>query len=146
MSWSTVGIIFLTAVLTWIGHAVLTNQQRKLDVMIALEQRKRELYAKFLNLFFDTLKQGGKVDQDKLSSELMDIAKDMTVYASDEVLRLFVQFRSMAVTAERDPKKILEWFGKIILQIRKDLGYSITKIEPRDVLSVFVTDIDKLYP
>jgi len=146
MSWLTVGIVVLTAVLTWIGHAVLAGQQRKLDVMIALEQRKRELYAKFLDLFFNVLKRGKKVDQDKLSSELMDIAKDMTVYASDEVLRLFVQFRTMALTEERDSKTILEWFGKIILQIRKDLGYSITRIEPRDVLSVFITDIDKLYP
>lgn len=76
----------------------------------------------------------------------MDIAKDMTVYASDEVLRLFVQFRALALAQEGDPKRTLEWFGKIILQIRKDLGYSITRIEPRDVLSVFITDIDKLYP
>jgi len=146
MSWSTVGIIVLTAVLTWIGHTVVANQQRKLEVMIALERRKRELYSKFLSLFFETLKKGKKIDQDKLSDQLMDIAKDMTVYASDEVLRLFVQFRTMALDKDRDAKKIVEWFGEIILQIRKDLGYSTTKIETKDVLSVFIVDINKLYP
>jgi len=61
MGWPTVGIIVLTAVLTWIGHAVLANQQRKLEVMIALERRKRELYSKFLSLFFD--KVGGGPEQ-----------------------------------------------------------------------------------
>lgn len=57
MSWSTVGVVILTAVLTWIGHVVLAGQQRKLDVMIALEQRKRELYSKFLNLFLTRLRK-----------------------------------------------------------------------------------------
>lgn len=57
MSWSNVGVILLTAVLTWIGHAVLTNQQRKLDVAIALERQKRELYTRFLALFFRVFKQ-----------------------------------------------------------------------------------------
>jgi len=50
-AWGTVGIVVLTAVLTWIGHAVVASQQRKLDVAKALEQRKRDLYTRFLGFF-----------------------------------------------------------------------------------------------
>lgn len=75
---------------------------------------------------------------------MTEIAKDMTVYASDEVLRLFIQFRKIAASQESDPTHILDWFGKIIVQIRKDLGYATTRMEPREVLSVFIKDLDKL--
>lgn len=88
----------------------------------------------------------GVLKPEQLTTELMDITKDMAVYASDDVLRLFVQFREMALTGEQEQTKIIDWFGRIIVQIRKDLGYSTTEIEPRDVLSLFITDIDKLYP
>jgi len=146
---ATVGVVVLTAVLTWIGHAVLTSQQRRLNVAIALEQRKRDLYKQFLTFFFNVLKQqkGGKVlNNDELASSLMDMTKDMAIYASDEVLRLFLQLRTMALEEEQDPAQIIELFGKIIRQIRKDLGHSMTRIEPKDILTLFITDIDKLYP
>lgn len=146
--WATVGIVVLTAILTWIGHAVLAEQQRKLDIARALEQRKRDLYVEVLKLFFEVLKKGQKKEslkQDKLASEWIEITKNMAVYASDDVLHLFVQFRRMAFTENQDPKRFMDWFGKIIIQIRKDLGYSNTRIEPKDVLSLFITDIEKLY-
>lgn len=148
-AWATVGIVVLTAVLTWIGHAVLAGQQRRLDVAKALEQRKRDLYVKFLDFFFDILKKrhGTRAPKpEELTARLMDIAKDMAVYASDEVLGLFVRLREMELTEERDAEKTVKWFGQIVVQIRKDLGYSITRIKPEDVLALFITDIDKLYP
>lgn len=148
--WPTLGIIFLTAVLTWIGHAVLTSQQRKLEISKALEENKRNLYKRFLDLFFKILQTAGKetYDLSEYERSMIDLTRDMTVYASDEVLKLFVGFKQMALLEEheRDPVKFIGWLGKIILEIRKDLGYSATKIQPVDILRTFIKDIDSRRP
>jgi hypothetical protein len=35
---------------------------------------------------------------------------------------------------------------QILIEMRKDLGYTESKLRPQDILATFVTDIDKYYP
>jgi hypothetical protein len=144
--WPTVGVVVLTAVLTWIGHTVLASQQRRLDVLKALEQRKRELYAQFLRIFFEILQKSRSknFDVSKYEKAFMELTRDMTVYASDRVLKLFGQFRKLAIEGQKDPKVAVKWLGEIIMEIRRDLGYSTTQVKPEDILRTFIVDIDTL--
>ena len=142
----TVRIVVLTALLTWIGHAVLASQQRRLDILRALEQRKRDLYAKFLKVFFEIMQESKRksLDPSKYEKDFMELTRDMTVYASDNVLKLFGQFRKLALKGQEDPKVVVQWLGEIIMAIRKDLGYSTTQVKPADILRTFIVDIDDL--
>ena len=142
----TIAAILVTAVLTWIGHAVLTHQQRRLEIAKALEAKKRELYQTVMGTFFDMMKNSktGKVEPEKMVPVMFDIARDMSVYASDEVLRKYLEMKSFQDgPAVAEPLGILMWFGELIIAMRKDLGHSTTLVKPADVLRLVVTDFDQ---
>ena len=142
----TVGVAAITAFLTYIGYGVATSLQRSAEKDKALEAEKREAYKNLLSLLFGVLKSvkiGGPESVEKeIGEKFFELTRDLTVYASDEVLRLFIRFKRQQQPA--DPLEVITLFGDIIVAVRKDLGHSKTSITRNDVLSTFITDIETL--
>ncbi len=140
----TILIVILTAVLTWIGHAVLTGQQRRLEVAKALEANRRELYQRIMGLFFDVLKdaKAKSINMDQLAVEMIEIARDLSVYASDEVLLKFLELRRIGEQEKpKDPLILLKLWGELIISMRKDLGHKATQVQPMQIAELVVTDL-----
>jgi len=144
--WQTFAIVVFTAVLTWIGHAVVSALQRRAEKDRALEAEKRAAYKQLLQVLFDILKNtkrgDTKVVEQELGEKFFELVRDMTVYASDDVLRLFIKFKTQQQPV--DPIQVIRLFGELIVAVRKDLGHDHTTVSPKEVLSSFITDIDDL--
>ena len=147
--WQAFFFLIAGSVTAWIGYAVRASQQKKLEVEKALEEDKRDLYKRFVALLFNMLDDARKQQTDvrKYERKMIELTRDMTIYASDEVLKLYIEFRTMAFNRvhESSPTRFMGWMGDIIVAIRKDLGHTMTKISSKDVLKTFITDVDK-YP
>ena len=140
----TIIAIIVTAVLTWIGHAVLTGQQRRLEVAKALEANRRELYQRIMGLFFDVLKdaKAKSINIDLMDVKMIEIARDLSVYASDEVLLKFLELRRIGEQEKpKDPLILLKLWGELIISMRKDLGHEATQIQPMQIAELVVTDL-----
>jgi hypothetical protein len=67
-------------------------------------------------------------------------------FGSDPVVKAYNNFFQYLYNNESNPEpaKMMSLFGKLILEIRKDLGNSKTKLAEFDMLRFMITDIDKL--
>ncbi len=96
---------------------------------------------------FSILQQSKKVIEnsglsDDLETRFFEVARDMTIYASDDVLDLWVKFKNMGESA--DTKYVLALVGELMSAIRTDLGHTSSRFAAKDLLSTFVTDIDSI--
>lgn len=143
--WQTLAIVISTALLTWVGHAIVSSLQRRAEKDKALEIEKREAYKRLLALLYDILASVKKENKNKQSQmkgfeeRFFQLTRDLPVYASDEVLRLFIQLKNQQ---SQEPAQVLELFGNLIMAIRKDVGHNATTVTRKELLSTFVTDID----
>lgn len=137
--------ILVTAILTWIGHVIVSILQRRSDKDKALETEKREAYTSLLSLLYDILASIKNKDIEKhmpdYQKSFFSLVRDMTVYASDEVLRLFIELKNQQENAK--PNTVLTTFANLILAVRRDLGHN-TSITQKEILSTFITDVNEL--
>lgn len=145
--WQTIGIALLATVLTWVGHGLVAAYQRQNEKDRALEAEKRDTYKRFMTLLFDMFRHSKSITAKKgLSSDLenrfFEVARDMTVNASDDVLDLWIRFKNMGDNPKGD--YILSLVGELMVAVRTDLGHTSSRYGSRDLLSTFITDIDSV--
>lgn len=138
----------ITAIVTWI----LKEKSEKLKLQREkLIEEKRQNYFKILEPMILSLngiknpkdsqvalKKIASADYRKTSFELMLIGSDQVVQAYNDFFQYLYKNPD-----NPSPHKILEQFGNVVLQIRKDLGNSHTKLERKDMLRFMINDIDK---
>ncbi|NEZ66444.1 hypothetical protein D0962_27410 [Leptolyngbyaceae cyanobacterium CCMR0082] len=70
---------------------------------------------------------------------------DLILWASDDVLNLYIEFRRMASSNTLgSPNNPILLFGRLLLAMRKDLGHQNKKIDEVSILGTFVNDIENL--
>jgi hypothetical protein len=110
-----------------------------------LQGRKVEVYERFIRGFLDNFfdnKRGG-IQEDKIAAFMFGITPDLTIWASDEVLRRWsVLRRAWANVGDEspDPSRLYE-LEDLLLAVRADLGHRNKGLEPGDVLGLWVNDI-----
>ncbi len=125
---------------------MVSSLQRRLEKDKALEVEKREVYKQLLALLYDILASVKKEGKDKQSQmedferRFFQLTRDLPVYASDKVLRLFIQLRNQK--APQEPAQVLGLLGNLIMAIRRDVGHDATTVTRKELLSTVVTDID----
>jgi undecaprenyl pyrophosphate phosphatase UppP len=132
----------LTGILTLFVQYIVASLQRHNEKDKALDQEKRAAYKQLLKLVYDTL--GAIVSGEELSKDLdndiFKIERDLTIYASDDVFRLFVELQKTLNKKQNAIKPL----AKLVLAIRRDLGHKNTKISLKEILSPVVRDFDKI--
>ncbi len=99
-------------------------------------------------MHFDTLlanKIGKKLkSEDELIKGFADMTPDLVLWASDDVLNLYIEFRKILTNDPRmnlnDSIKLCE---KMLLEIRKDLGHQNNNINELSILGTFINDTYK---
>jgi hypothetical protein len=144
--WQTAAVVVITALLAWIGHGMVSSLQRGAEKDRALEAEKREAYKRLLQVLYEVLASVKRGDTEErradFESRFFELVRDTTVYAFDNVLRLFIRMKNQQEGA--DPKQVLLIFADLIIAVRRDLGHDRTTVTRREILSTFVTDIDEL--
>lgn len=129
---------------------------RRRDIEARQRDKKIELYQKFMTYWFNLLlsledhkaRAGGAPKLEVVGTELNDITQQLILWGSDGVLKAHSDFRRLISSTEREPHhaETLLKFEAVLYQFRKDLGHSNRKLKERDILALFVNDVDKLDP
>ena len=115
--------------------------------------QNRSIYLKFLDpyiiLFTDTSPEGIKKAIKNITSyDYRKTAFELNLFASDGVIKAYNNLLQHAFEAEktgnRDTKKMMNLFGTLVLETRKNLGNKKTKLESIDMLKGMIKDIEKI--
>ena len=143
-------LVVSTGLLTWF----LKDKSEKLKLQREkLIEEKRQNYEKILEpiirLFAGT--KGNKQELQKAmkqvqSFEYKKTAFQLMLFGSDSVVNAYNDYFQYLYKNENnmDPYEMLNALGKVILEIRKDLGNDKTALKEFDMLRFMITDIDKM--
>lgn len=141
-------LVVSTGLITWF----LKDNSEKLKIQREkLVEEKRNNYVKILEPIIRTLT--GAKDKIELAKAIKHIksfeykktAFHLMLFGSDSVVKAYNNyFQYIYKSDDMDPKIMLEKLGEILLEIRKDLGNSKTKLDELDMLSFMINDIEQI--
>lgn len=134
---------FLIVLLGGFGWLYRHEKERREAIEQQLSEKKHGAYIAILEIFFNqfkavALKEEGLTPKE-LISKMNDANKELMIYASDAVLRIYQRFLAEA----RREKVNMVVLGDLIVAIRRDMGNLKTKITSDDILRQILTDYDK---
>ena len=138
---------FITILIASLGALITVAGNFNIQVRNEQKPKKVEIYDKVINLFFDSIFAQKLGQEPKTEEELVKSIHDMTpdsiLWASDDVLNLYIKFRQMANRQDSSTTPIL-LFGQMLLAMRKDLGHQNNQINEESILGTFVNNVENL--
>ncbi len=105
-----------------------------------LSDKKYNLYHRMYSVVFDLVKKKN-ISQSKLTEELIDIKKEMFIYAPDEILLNFLDWddnvKENGLEANIVNENMMKYF-KILSLIRKDMGNEKSIIDAEDIFKSLI--------
>lgn len=138
---------FLTIVCTIIFYLMKKKDEtikRKDDEIKAIQEKlsdkKYNLYDRMYSVVFDLVKKQN-ASQNKIREELIDIKKEMFIYAPDEILLNFLDWNNNVqvngLEANSVNESMMKYF-KILSLIRKDMGNENSIIDAEDIFKSLI--------
>ena len=122
----------LLVVITGIGWLYRHEKEKRLQIEKQLSEKKYNVYSSFMNVYFELLKnvkKGKKFNVETYIGRMLDIKRDLTMYANDGTLRSFFKWEE---TSEK-PEALIN-VTNILIEIRKDMVNPKTTITAEDFL------------
>ena len=144
-------LVVTTGLITWF----LKDKSEKLKYQREkLIEEKRQNYEKILEPIIRSLAgsknkaEMAKAIKQIKSFEYKKTAFQLMLFGSDSAVDAYNEFFQFLYQNESDmkPHEMLNSLGKVILEIRKDLGNDKTALREYDMLRFVITDIDQLNP
>jgi len=143
ISLSDILVAILTLLAAGLGFIIKEQFEKIKTIQNQLSDRKYKLYHEIYSLFFDLLKQQKslqKKNDNDIVVRLIDIKKDLFIYAPDNIVKKFMEWNRYINNHSGDIKHIVVFLELFVL-IRKDLGHIKTEITNLDILrSIMTTD------
>ncbi len=142
--WQFLGILIalLGALITYAGN---------FQIQIRNEQKpkKIEIYDKVIKFFFDSILASKLGQEPKTEEDLVqgfaDMTPDLILWASDDVLNLYIEFRQITNNnTQNSSSNPILLFGRMLLAMRKDLGHQNNQINEEAILGTFINDVENL--
>ncbi len=141
-------LMVLGGIISWIVRS-WTEELRLARVRLREEQRKvyAEILDPYIRLFTDLKGKGVQEATKKITSyEYRRAAFELNMFGSDRVVRAYNQLLAHAYRAENlgenDPVTMMRLWGRLLLEIRRSLGYKRTKLNELDMLRAMIKDAD----
>lgn len=136
---------FITILIAFIGAVITFTGNYQLQIRNEQKENKVETYKKLIKFFFESI-YAIKLDKEpktekEIINTLYDITPELIFWASDEVLKIYIDFRKIG---QNHPEKSILLFAQMLIAIRKDLGHQNSKINEESILSTFVNDVENL--
>jgi hypothetical protein len=133
-----------------------TDLSRELELLkisrTELQVRKTERFIEFGKLqnkmlvdkeFLDRIKRGDEKAVSELQADVVDLGVGLFFFASDEAVRDYGSWKVRSAQGELEGPELLRELGRLMVVLRKDLGYSDTILVGDDFLRLFITDWDQ---
>ena len=135
-----------TLIIGYLYYRLKKKKDELKSVQEKLSEQKYKLYNELYSVFFDLIKAKNKSKNKKakmnisLANKLVDIKKDMFIYAPDEILIKFLQWNKQINEADNILENMMDFFD-ILVSIRKDMGNDKTIISNEDILeSILISE------
>ena len=146
------GLFILGGIITWIVRSKI-EESRDIRVKLNEERRKNysEILAPYIRILADFKDKGpSQAINDIKSYEYRKTAFDLALFGSDSVVRAYNALLQYGYkdganeNVEQRGKMYLRLWGRLLLEIRKDVGNKDTELNEVDMLRWLIKDIDKL--
>lgn len=123
-------------IISKIYDSIRDNKQR-------MYEKKREVYFQLIKPYREVLKGVNNkkaVDPDEtMISEAIDAGFDNILYASDEVVKAYGDFRNITADGNNpQPELVLKKLAILLKAMRKDLGNQFSTLDEVDILKIFI--------
>jgi hypothetical protein len=143
-------LVVIGGIVGWIVRS-RTEEYRAVREKLRAEQRAiyREILEPYIGIFADLKGEGiSKAARKIVSYDYKKTAFDLNWTGSDEVVQAYNKMMQHSYKTEeaeeKDPKEMMRLWGNLLLEIRKSLGNSRTKLDEWDMLRGMIKDIDKV--
>jgi len=130
------------AIISGLIAVFLFQQQKQKELLMELYKRKAVLYKNFMYTWVVRL----LLNRDNATQVIQDYQKEqihkLILWASDDFIREFTSFLKKYRNVENNIE-IVRDLGVILLTIRRDLGFKNKNISEKDILRIFIMDIDE---
>ncbi len=145
ISISEILVAVLAIIAGGFGYVIREQREKIKTIQNQLSDKKYKVYHEVYDIFFDFLKQYNKLqkkDDNAMTIRLIDVKKDLFIYAPDTILKKFLDWNRYITNNPGDIRQILI-FLEICILIRKDMGQYKTIITEVDILrSIMTTDAE----
>lgn len=166
MNWWIIGLQAFTIIaVLWVRYSVKTAhgmiiENHKADLQTQIDRMKTEyteiqtykikVITEFLEYFLKILVD--KKTQEDLFSDpkksldfqlkISNFGVSLFLFASDETIIKYNEWRSQTKENPNDPRG-LAYFAEFVIFLRKDIGYSNTKLDEVKFLNLIITDTEE---
>ncbi len=138
---------FITILIALLGTLITFSGNFLIQIRNEQKPKKIEIYDKIIKFFFDSILASKLGQKPKTEEELIqgfaDMTPDLILWASDDVLNLYIKFRQITNNNMQDSSSNpILLFGQMLLAMRKDLGHQNNQINEGSILGTFVNDVE----
>lgn len=145
----------LTALLAYIGFWRQAKADLEKEYQKKFNEKKWDIYTKFIKSIQELLEQNlsspggpgiGISNRiiNKIDNDLMAIATQMLLIASDDVIKEFSSWRSISTINGFTQKDSLTTLFDLIVKMRKDLGNNTNEMDIVDMLGSLVHNFQRI--
>jgi len=140
------------------------NAEKTQAIEQQIREKKTPIYEEVITIAFDILwsgKQDQQPESTKNSSQrskkgssnreensdpvdrLQKLTPQLIVWGTDEVIASWVHFRKVSANVKKEgAMEVMDAFEKFMFAIRQDLGHKNDLLKERDLLRIFINDLD----
>lgn len=154
--YTTISVAIITGLLAFFSAIIGRFMENRYTIKNQIRKERQDVYIKFLDWFIDNLLFGELNNNKNIIGDLKEYQKLMTIFASDGVLKAWSEFKNATINTafKRTDLSDFEktkcyvqneapYAEKLILAIRKELGYKNRNIKKYDILKLYINDINK---
>lgn len=153
--YTTIAVAIITGLLAFISVIVGKVIENRNIIKNQIREERQNIYRAFLDWLINNVFYAEISSNENIVNEIKIQQKNMTIYASDVVLKAWSKFKDSAMKSEKNKKGLskeesTKYFllneapkmEELILAIRKELGYKNKNIKQYDILRLYINDID----
>ena len=154
--YTTISVALITGLLAFLSVIVGKYLENKITINNRIREEKQKIYIDFLDWIINNVLYAEVNNNPKITDELKEHQKYITIYASDNVLNAWSDFKISVMNSEKNKAGMSEEestkfyleneapkIEKLILEIRKELGYKNKNIKKYDILKLYLNDLNK---
>ena len=122
-----------------ISHAELQVQKTQRFIEFGKLQHKMLMDKEFL----ERVKNDDPQAASEIQADVLHLGIGLFFFASDEAVRDYGSWKIRSAQGELEGADLLRDLGRLMVVLRKDLGYSDTALSEDDYLRMFITDWDQ---
>lgn len=155
----TIAVALITGLLAFISVPVGKYFENRYTIKNQIRQERQDVYIEFLNWLIKNLLNNEISNNRNIVKELKENQNKIVIYASDKVLKAWLDIKEMALNSDRNKQGLSKEEATryyleneapkieiLILAIRKELGYKNKDIKKYDILKLYINDLNEKLP